>query len=409
MPISFDTSGFQQQDQHTRLHPATGDRVTFHHHDGPPVLPADLEDLPRLRHGLALKHSEAGCLIEAQVIQLGGLPALLEIVKLAFSNRPGQAFGVTVTVPRASSRVVVSYLATDRGTTGVREGVLAAEVGYENWVQPHPYAPELQGRLPFHAGDDPRYDARFPDHPLSRARAWVHRFVGSARVDPQFAALPPLQRSPPVGATLTTAIPGIPIGGCIALQIGERQTYWRMADGDLQAKLGRGVTGRSPLSENRFRDLVLIDEQTGHALIPDRYTTDGAMTGAGTRLVPATAEEIGIAVNDETVREAYRWVGRMISEASSRSEFLTLQPLEHQGEECDPYVLMGIRYLENETTVIASCSPAPSENTPFRGMSTLEAPASPETIEGIALRVMYVMLEWGKHPLTMAITFNRAT
>ena len=86
MPISFDTTGFQQQDQRNWLHP-NGDRLALTLHDGAPELPAGLDDLPGLRHGLVLRHGETGCLIEAQVIQLGGVPALLQIVKLPLPNR----------------------------------------------------------------------------------------------------------------------------------------------------------------------------------------------------------------------------------------------------------------------------------------------------------------------------------
>ena len=86
--------------------------------------------------------------------------------------------------------------AAERGRTGMREAVLVAQLGFDGWVLPHPYAPEVRGRLPFHKGDDPRYDAQFADHPLSRVRAWAHHVVRTARVDPGFAALPPFSKNP---------------------------------------------------------------------------------------------------------------------------------------------------------------------------------------------------------------------
>jgi hypothetical protein len=50
--------------------------------------------------------------------------------------------------------------------------------------------------LTFHAGDDPRFDAQFPEHPLSRAPAWARR-IAAATVDLGFAALPPFTAGGP--------------------------------------------------------------------------------------------------------------------------------------------------------------------------------------------------------------------
>ncbi|HEX8867776.1 MAG TPA: hypothetical protein VF821_19105, partial [Lentzea sp.] len=72
-----------------------------------------------------------------------------------------------------------------------------------------------------------------------------------------------------------------------------------------------------------------------------------------------------------------------------------------------PYALMAIQRREGELVVVASCSPTPSPNTQFRGNPGLNAPVSPETIEGIGVAVLSAMNEWNSHPLRMALTFNR--
>lgn len=405
MPITFDTTGFQQQDPNTWLSP-TGDRVTLSQFDGVPGLPP-LDDLPTLRHHLAGHAAATGCLIEAQVVRLGGVPAILQISKLPIANRPGQVFGCTFTVPGANATAVLGMYAEERGTTGIREGVLAAEIGFDRWIMPHPYAPELRGKLPFHAGDDPRFDGRFPEHPLSGVRRWAHHVVRTAQVDPRFVQAADPEPPPLFGANLTAATIGIPIKDFVALQIGERQTFWRMTDGLIKEKLGQGVMGRSPLTDTRFRDMLLIDVESGQAMVPDRFTTDGAMTGTGTRLEPITLQEADAAMTDEDIVSAYKWVGRMIDVAAERREYLTLEPIENEGESRDPYVLMGIQQHEGELIVVASCSPTPSENSPFKGRPGLNAPVSPEAIEGMGVMAMYAMNEWNSHPLRMAITFNR--
>lgn len=88
MHISFDTTGFQQQDQSNRSNPANGDRLNLTCYDLVPDLPAGLDDLPKLRHDPAVLHGQDGCLIEAHVVQLAGTPALLRIIKVPLPNRP---------------------------------------------------------------------------------------------------------------------------------------------------------------------------------------------------------------------------------------------------------------------------------------------------------------------------------
>ncbi|SER96809.1 hypothetical protein SAMN05216188_118137 [Lentzea xinjiangensis] len=412
MPISFDTTGFHRLDQNTWQHPS-GDQAELTYYGLVPDLPAGLDDLPKLRHDLALVHGESGCLVEAHVVQLDGVPALLRIVKVPLPNQPnGQAFICSFTVPKANCSAVLQLGALERGMTGAREAVLAAEIGFGNWVRPHPYAPELEGRLPFHAGDDPRYDARFPDHPLSRVRAWAHHVVRTARLDPQFAALPPfqVQAPPPVapGQTLVTALPSLPVKDFVGLQIGEETTYWRMTDPKLGEMLGRGLMGRSPLTDTRFRDMLLIDVATGEAMIPDRFTTDGNMTAHGTHLVQVSLSQADAELSDDDVVDAFKWAGRMCGEAAGRGEHLSLEPIQHQGEQADPHVLLAVRPHEGQRVVIAQFSPPPAGG-PFAGSPSRSAPATAESVEGIGVIAGMAANEWRSHPLRLAITYRRST
>jgi hypothetical protein len=195
--LRFDTTGLEQWDQSVWFSPHDGVLITQQYFDKAPDLPAPLEDIGRLRHELAVMASEVGCLIEAHAVLLDVVPTLYEVLKVPLANQPaGQAFGASFTIPKRDCSVVLTIHAKEHGTTGVREAVLMAEnlaqYGFGRWVLPHPYAPELQGRLPFHAGDDARYDPQFPNHPLSRVRAWAHHVARTARVDPGFAALAPV-------------------------------------------------------------------------------------------------------------------------------------------------------------------------------------------------------------------------
>ncbi|WP_325097776.1 hypothetical protein [Nocardia gipuzkoensis] len=192
MPISFDIGEMQQVDNATWRDPRTGDMVNVSYFDIVPDLPAPLEDLPSLRRRLAERSAENGCLIEAFVVWLDAQPALLRMEKLPLPNQPqGLVFAASVIVPKSRSSAVLQILCPETGTTGLREAMLAAKIGFDNMYPPHPYAPEVQGRLPYNAADDIRWDAEFPDHPLSRARRWIAHTVPTARLPPDFAALPP--------------------------------------------------------------------------------------------------------------------------------------------------------------------------------------------------------------------------
>ncbi|MGW5220358.1 hypothetical protein ACWEQA_21025 [Nocardia sp. NPDC004085] len=192
MPISFDTANLEQVDTATWRNPHTGDMVNVSYFDLVPDLPAPLADLPTLRRRLAERSAENGCLIEAFVVWLDAQPALLRMEKLPLPNQPrGLVFAASVIVPKARSSAALQILCPEAGTTGLREALLATKIGFDGMYPPHPDAPEVRGRLPYNAADDMRWDAEFPDHPLSRARRWIAHTVPTARLAPDFAALPP--------------------------------------------------------------------------------------------------------------------------------------------------------------------------------------------------------------------------
>ncbi|MEV6782522.1 hypothetical protein [Streptomyces sp. NPDC051098] len=173
-----------------------GDLLSVHFFGLIPDLPASLDDGPALRAALTRLTAEAGGgLVEASVKPLGGLPALKQILKLPLPGQPrGQAFIGSYTVPRATCSTVVKVQAPERGTTGMREAMVMAQVGHDNYFRPHPYAPEVQGGLPFHAADHAQWDQQFPDHPLTRVRRVLDTLAEAVRVAPEFAALPPFTR-----------------------------------------------------------------------------------------------------------------------------------------------------------------------------------------------------------------------
>ncbi|MEV6311772.1 hypothetical protein AB0M10_24610 [Streptomyces sp. NPDC051840] len=170
-----------------------GDVVSLHYFALPPDLPAALDDGPALRTTLTHWTAQAGGgLIEASVKKLGGLPALRQILKLPLPQQPsGQVFIGSFTIPRRDCSTVVKIQAPERGMTGMREAVVMAKVGPDAYFRPHPYAPDVQGGLPFHAADHARWDEEFPEHPLTRVRRTLEALAEAVTVEPSFAVQPP--------------------------------------------------------------------------------------------------------------------------------------------------------------------------------------------------------------------------
>lgn len=196
MSVHVDTAGLQQVGPTAWVDPANGDRFAINIKDARLQVPSWLEDITQLRRDWVRDFSELGCLIEAHPATLGGVPALYQLSKQPLENAPsGQQFFAMFTLAKAQRYVQLMYLAAETGITGTRETLLRVQLGVnEPWVMPHPYAPEVESKLPFHRGDDPAYDPQFPDHPLTRARRWATKVATTAHVDPAFAQLPSYQR-----------------------------------------------------------------------------------------------------------------------------------------------------------------------------------------------------------------------
>ncbi|THV22849.1 hypothetical protein [Glycomyces paridis] len=191
MVISFNTAGLQQQDSSTWTDPRTGDVAVVKVVEGTPFPVEWLHDQHALRRGFAGMYAEAGCLIEVDLANLGGVTAVRQLIKVPNNHaQSGQRFLASFTLAKAPNYAQLMYMAAEHGMSGLREATLMAQLGFDNWVMPHPFDPQLRTKLPFHRGDDPAFDAQFPDHPLTRVRAWTWNVGRYAVVDPGFAALP---------------------------------------------------------------------------------------------------------------------------------------------------------------------------------------------------------------------------
>ncbi|OKI68287.1 hypothetical protein AMK14_19300 [Streptomyces sp. TSRI0445] len=163
-------------------------------HEALPTAPVWLDDLGTLRRELALRHSktrhdEAGVLLEADAVSIGGVRALYMLVEETLPSNPrGCQYRASFVLAKKSRTVVLRGQFEELGMTGARHVLALMRGGGGGGVGKvsHPDTPELQ----YDAALIPELDAMVPEHALSMARAWARSVSRSAVVDRDFAAEP---------------------------------------------------------------------------------------------------------------------------------------------------------------------------------------------------------------------------
>ena len=157
-------------------------------------------DLSEISNEAALQHwsrelaesRDAGLIeVRAARVHLGPAGSLI------YKRLEERAFIFTgmLFIPTAEGSLVWTIVAGERGTTGVREAVITAELmnagkltiqEYErSWAQ-DPYEPTYRGkdrRVLRFVSDSDCYDERFPDHPLSKVRRVLAALPNAVRIE----------------------------------------------------------------------------------------------------------------------------------------------------------------------------------------------------------------------------------
>jgi hypothetical protein len=138
------------------------------------------ENAVRRRCRELAQDAKAG-LVQADVVATPDGPAVMFIYKRL--DMPAFVFtGMLVVAPASTSSSVWTIVARERGTTGVREALITANLMAQGKLTPEshkkswtkdPYDPEYSGvdrRTLRYLSDDESYDSQFPQHPLSKVR-----------------------------------------------------------------------------------------------------------------------------------------------------------------------------------------------------------------------------------------------
>ena len=153
--------------------------------------PDDTLGLQRWARGFA--QGQGGGLIEVRADS--GNPGAVRLIYKRI-QMPAYIFTGMLFVPDTELTRVWTVVSGERGTTGVREAVVTADLmqkglltieDYErSWAQ-DPYDPAYRGadrRVLRFVSDDDCYDERFPDHPLSNVRRVLADLPMSVRIEP---------------------------------------------------------------------------------------------------------------------------------------------------------------------------------------------------------------------------------
>jgi hypothetical protein len=194
-PVTLDTTGWQR-DRRYFVDPSTGGVMSLDILDRALTEPYWLDDLDLARRKLARDYAQMGCLIEADPITVGGIRGMTQLYKVPAPAPQGRGFhfGVSVYLAKTNQTVEITYGLDEARleSAGIREVLVAVKLQNYGHAhrEPHPYDPELHGRLPFNRSDDEVWDEQFPGHPLTCVRAWLRGLDRIVTVDPAFAALP---------------------------------------------------------------------------------------------------------------------------------------------------------------------------------------------------------------------------
>jgi hypothetical protein len=163
-----------------------------------------LDDLAAVRrHFQQLIRSRAGALISCDIVSVCGVNVVRTISKYRTEHQFAMAFAASLTAVAANHAVELLIRGREDGFTGVREAIVTSELlrtaGPSAQRQLNEkkipielrferYEPDTQPDLCFVASDDEKYDLRFPDHPLTRARRWLRRQERAFAITPDSSA-----------------------------------------------------------------------------------------------------------------------------------------------------------------------------------------------------------------------------
>ena len=205
--ITFDAGIFtlHGDEEGVRIwHTVAGDGVALFYFPIPPDIPGDLASLEDVRSGYRKRTAASGnAIIEVETPMVDGCQAVRAIIKV-----PQQPHGLvylgSLTLPFRDFSYLIKVQCEELGITGLRDSEVLAELlgtgevtldinsdegRLTGWMQ-DPYDASIVTTFARNRAEAEEYDARFPDHPLSRLRTTLNHIQGTLRVEDGISSEP---------------------------------------------------------------------------------------------------------------------------------------------------------------------------------------------------------------------------
>lgn len=141
-------------------------------------------------------------IVECGLTRVSGHRAVRTIGKMIAPGKPALYIG-TLAIPLSDRSFVLSLYAVERGMTGIRDTIIFSKLSLEGgtvrvdedtgrmvgWAS-DPYFPDFDGPCLRNLSEDERYDADFPDHPLSIIRTELAALIPATRIEQERKAKP---------------------------------------------------------------------------------------------------------------------------------------------------------------------------------------------------------------------------
>lgn len=182
---------------------APGDMLGLWYLSVAPDLAAPPDEIDKLRAFYRRAVADAGlAIVSVDSIEIDGCTAVRGIFKgrKAEGSPFGMMYIASITVPFRDFSFVLKTICQEEGMTGVREAVVADGLlkegkigigpsGFTGWFA-DPYDPGFRAAVLRNLSEDELYDAKFPDHPLSRARRLLGAVKAHAKLSEEARAAP---------------------------------------------------------------------------------------------------------------------------------------------------------------------------------------------------------------------------
>lgn len=163
-----------------------GDTVNLYYFGSPPDLPKEktLDTFIKKYLSFLGKHA-----IEAKIEKVANIPTVITLAKSP-QKPTGLTFLASSTFPFQESSYVIKIQCKEQGTTGIREAILFdrhranSNIPFDGTQEG--FKKILEGFTPY----DAKYDAQFPNHPLSRCRRGLQHIKSSITFTKEVRKLP---------------------------------------------------------------------------------------------------------------------------------------------------------------------------------------------------------------------------